>query len=75
MSEEMVPRNEMTKQAMRGAVGVGGGIVALIVGGVLTPIPLLGWILGGLLGIGGVGMIIYGGFSLYKFIKNMQKRS
>jgi hypothetical protein len=68
---DMVPRNQMTKEAMRGAVGVGGGIVALALAGVLGWIPLVG----GLLGLGGVGLLVYGGFNLYKFIKNLQKRT
>ena len=71
---DLVPRKQLVNQALVGGGGILGGIVVLSLSGFLGKIPLLGWILGPILGIGGLALIVIGGFALYKFIRNMSKR-
>ncbi len=113
---DLVPRNVLVKQGMKGVGGIVGGgallllsslggVVGWIIGGVLTavglgistsrddrvaglitagagvltlvsqlPVPLLGGIAGWLMGVGGVGLIVAGGYSLIKFFVNLSKR-
>jgi hypothetical protein len=54
---------------MAGLVALGAG--ALVI---LSKIPILNLLATPLLVIGGIGLIALGGFSLFKFIKNMMKR-
>ena len=115
---DIVPRNKLVKQGVKGLGGVGGGITILILsslgtisglvfGGLLTAvgiliskskddriagtivagagiitlisllikIPAIGSVASWLMGIGGVGLILAGGWSIFKFIKNLRKRS
>lgn len=74
MGEDIVPRSTVSKQLMKGIGGVGGGIVAFIVSALVGGIPALGGILAWILNIGGIGLLILGGISLYQFFKNMKKR-
>jgi hypothetical protein len=71
---DMVPRKQLVNQALVGGGGIIGGIVAISISGILGKIPILGWLLGPVLGIGGLALLGLGGFALYKFIKNMSKR-
>ena len=114
MSNEIISRQELNKQLMKGAGGVIGGVGLLVLGsvstipaiilsgavilaglglssskkdrlagliaigagalGILAQIPIVGALATPLLIIGGIGLLGAGGISLYKFIKNMQKR-
>lgn len=118
---EIVPRDQLVDQAMRGIGGVGGGgvllilnkvahvsagfsLAGLIVGGGLALIglrmatrdpkergaglftagagaltavaslPIVGGLAGGLMWISGVGLVVAGGISLYRFYKGLRAR-
>jgi hypothetical protein len=115
---DIVPRDQLTKQAMTGVGGVAGGIallvvraltgstvgglviggiaalvglimtkdradrkaglVALAAGGITVlglAIPGLRTLAGTLLLISGIGLLGFGGWSLFKFIKNLRRQS
>ncbi|GAH81024.1 unnamed protein product [marine sediment metagenome] len=115
---DLVPRQELVKQGVKGVAGVGGGIgllilngiasagflPGLIVGGLVTvvgmvigsskedrraglitiaagaatiaaSIPLIDRIVSWLLPVAGIGLIVAGGYSLFKFWRNLRKRS
>ena len=115
---DLVPRQELVKQGVKGVAGVGGGIgllilngiasagflPGLIVGGLVTvagmvigsskedrraglitvaagvltviaSLPFIGGIAGWLLPVAGIGLIVAGGYSLFKFWRNLRKRS
>ncbi len=53
-----------------GMVAAGAGVITAA-----TAIPFIGKLAGTLLGISGVGLLIAGGISLYKFIRGYKSRS
>jgi len=55
-----------------GLVLAGAGALALIAN---LKIPILGGIAGFLLGAGAISLLVAGGYSLYKFIKNLLART
>ena len=111
---EMVSRNELSNQLLKGVGGVGSGaailalqsllvwpigliptgililaglvlsasqtqrkagVVALGAGIITGAITIANSLLGPLVWLAGLGLIIAGGFSLYKFFKNMKART
>jgi hypothetical protein len=54
-----------------GYIAAGAGIVVILAN---LHFPILGGLSGFLLGAGGIALLALGGFSLFKFIKNMMKR-
>ncbi len=114
---DLVPRDQLVKQGMKGIAGVGGGIgllvltgisahpiAGLIAGGVVAvagavigsspedrragmvtvgaglatvvaSLPVIGPLVHWLLPVAGVGLILAGGWSLFKFWRNLRRRS
>lgn len=115
---DIVPRNQLVKQGVKGVAGVGGGIGLLILNGIasagfipglvaggivaiaglvigssredrtaglitigagaatiLASLPVIGGLVGWLMPVAGVGLILAGGWSLFKFWRNLRKRS
>jgi hypothetical protein len=60
-------RSKEDRKAGLAIAGVG-GLTAI------TAIPAVGPIAGWLLGVSGVGLLIYGGWNLFKFIRGYRKR-
>jgi hypothetical protein len=52
-----------------GYVALGAGILTMV-----ASLPILGGLAGGLMWIGGIGLILAGGWSLFKFWRNLRKR-
>lgn len=71
---EMVPRSTLVSYGTRGVYSAGGGIIVLVASGIVSSIPLIGGLAGGLLSLGGIGLIGYGGYNLYKFFKGLRAR-
>ena len=55
-----------------GIILAGAGALAVIAN---LKIPILGGIAGFLMGAGAISLLVAGGYSLYKFIKNLQART
>lgn len=58
------------KDRVAGLITTGAGILAMV-----SIIPILGGLSNPILFIGGIGLIVAGGLSLFKFIKNLLKRT
>jgi hypothetical protein len=86
---DIVPRDEVHNSGVRAVGGIGGGVAVWIVEGILgglmglmAKIPFLGWLfhiagglIGGVLGLVGLGLVGWGGYNLFKFIKGLKSRA
>jgi hypothetical protein len=86
---DIVPREEVHDAGVKAVGGIGGGIAIWIVEGVLgglmhvlAKIPVLGFLfgfanglIGFVLGFLGLGLVGWGGYNLYKFIKGLKSRA
>ena len=71
---DIVPREKVSQQGVRAAGGVAGGIAVLLLGSLAGLLPVLGGVLNALLSIGGIGLLGFGGYNLFQFIRNLRRR-
>ena len=71
---DIVPREKVSQQGVRAAGGVAGGIAVLLLGSLVGLLPVLGGVLKALLSIGGIGLLGFGGYNLFQFIRNLRRR-
>ena len=72
---DIVPREKVSQQGVRAAGGLVGGLALLLVLGPLAGLlPLLGGVLKTLLSISGIGLLGFGGYNAFQFIRNLRRR-
>ena len=71
---EIVPREKVSQQGVRAAGGVAGALALLLLGPVAGMLPVVGGVLKTLMSIGGVGLLGFGGYNLFQFIRNLRRR-
>ena len=54
--------------------GIAGGIGLFVAAALVNLIPLVGGVGSTLLNLGGVGLLILGGYNGYQFIRNLRRR-
>lgn len=72
---DLVPREKVSKQGVRAVFGIGGGVGLFLAATLVGWIPLVGGIAGTLMNLGGFGLLAWGGFNGFQFIRNLRRRS
>ena len=71
---EIVPREKVSQQGVRAAGGLVGGLALLLLGPLVGMVPLLGGVLQTLMSISGIGLLGFGGYNVFQFIRNLRRR-
>lgn len=71
---DIVPREKVSQQGVRAAGGVAGGVAVLLVALLVGHIPVLGGLLKTLMNISGIGLLGFGGYNLFQFLRNLRRR-
>ena len=72
---DIVPREKVSQQGVRATGGLVGGLALLLVIGPLVGLlPLLGGVLKTLASISGIGLLGFGGYNVFQFIRNLRRR-
>ena len=75
---DLVPREKVSQQGVRAVGGIGGGVAlyvaAELVGWLLGWIPIVGGLGGNLLKLASFGLLAFGGYNGFQFIRNLRRR-
>ena len=71
---DIVPREKVSQQGVRAALGIAGALALLLLGPLVGMLPLVGGVLKTLMSIGGIGLLGFGGYNLFQFIRNLRRR-
>lgn len=71
MGKEVMERKELSNLGVSGVIKVIGGIGLGILGSFVGGIPIVG----GLVGLGSAVLFVWGGVSIYRFVKHLKERS
>ena len=71
---DLVPREKVSQQGVRAVGGIGGGVAMFVAAALVGWIPLVGGLVGTLLNLAGFGLLAFGGYNGFQFIRNLRRR-